>query len=921
MNDRDVEAKPGDNDQSKFDGRAHELPADQTSLSMPRQADVSRSNQARPWRPWRRSGAPAESAGSAQRAARSLAQKGRAASSGRLVAQAHPIDEPVSAEQARPSTAPAATPLRLSAPHPRSRVRSERRSLGRSLGLGRLAALRSVSLRPEAGWARPRVRLGRPSLRTGFGIAGLTCTVAVVAALLVALPSHPVVAPSTGSIYGISWHKAATPPFAKLDFGPHFTTLDNELLMLGTAGSTTTVWATSDGSNWTQRSVSGSFGTGTRRFVAQGLADDGQGGLVAVGNSLGSTATDVTATAWHSRDGTTWTQMAVDSAAGQEMIAGVASRPGAAVTAGNGVAWLSTDGISWSAEILPGAVTSTGSYTPRAVGSWNGGFVIVGLWNGTGTTRSTAWYSPNGVEWTQAKTSLDGFDVAGIAGLDGTIVAVGSDLSPTAPGLAASWSSTDGSTWTKTTAPSDLTTVQMDGVARVGDSLIAFGAPPASTANSAASPGPTLSGSTPQPVAAEVIWVTEDGLTWLPLTNASAPLYRAHMASIGSLVVMIGGSSGNVGTIGGNLVLGPSRPPASKSPAPANFALTVDVGNTPMISDVTKDFTLGPVANSKDRFYVFATGPTGTSIFSSPNGSLWSQEAGPDDLTASGVTGRPVVLQAIPDGKGGIVAIGKITNSSGNNGMIWHMTTAGKWSQAQFQDDAPPEFSSITSGAGLYIVSTDVAGGSPIMYSTDGETWQAGSIAVGDGFALTVANYRYGYVAVGTDPKRQGATTAWTSPDGRTWTLRTDWKLPANVTALFGMGNSLVAAARTAVPASSASPSAKPTPTPAVAVNSTTWWWSATGVVWQQSGLKTSGGDWAIVNNELLVINPPAKLPGTWSSWNSADGLNWHRLTSNTISFAGSATCTIASNGSQIVVVGWEGPGALKDYLGRFASN
>jgi len=252
--------------------------------------------------------------------------------------------------------------------------------------------------------------------------------------------------------------------------------------------------------------------------------------------------------------------------------------------------------------------------------------------------------------------------------------------------------------------------------------------------------------------------------------------------------------------------------------------------------------------------------------------------------------------------------------------MIWHMTVAGKWSQAQFQDDAPPEFSSITGSQGLYVVSTDVAGGSPVMYSTDGDTWQAGSIAVGNGFALTVANYRYGFVAVGTDPKRQGATTAWTSPDGRTWTLRTDWKLPANVTALFGMGNSLVATARTAVPASSVSPSAKPTPTPAVPVNSTTWWWSATGPVWQKSGLQTSGGDWEIVNNELLVINPPAKLPGSWTPWSSSDGLTWHQLSSNTISFASSAACTIASNGSQIVIVGWESPGSLKDYLGQFAS-
>ena len=44
-----------------------------------------------------------------------------------------------------------------------------------------------------------------------------------------------------------------------------------------------------------------------------------------------------------------------------------------------------------------------------------------------------------------------------------------------------------------------------------------------------------------------------------------------------------------------------------------------------MIADVTKDFTLGPVTTSNDRFVIFVTGPTGTSVFSSPDGSLWSR--------------------------------------------------------------------------------------------------------------------------------------------------------------------------------------------------------------------------------------------------------------------------------------------------------
>ncbi|HEY1169622.1 MAG TPA: hypothetical protein VGE81_11690 [Candidatus Limnocylindrales bacterium] len=927
MNDRDVEAQPGDNYQPQTEGEPLERPAEATPLEtkpleIPPKADVARSDQARRARPSRPSATPAARDGTPAAPPPSGSGARR-----RSVVQARPIAEPGSAGQAHQVAAPTAEPTRLTAPHPLSQLRRETRGggPGRSFGLRGLGGLSGLIPRhPGAGpgGSRPgRPRLGRPSMRGVFAFAGLTATFAVVAALLVTLPTQPTSPSPTGSVYGITWHTATKPPTAKMDFGPFFTTLDNQLLMLGTTGTTTTVWASTDGSTWTQLSGSGAFAIGGRRFVAQGLSDDGQGGLVVIGNSLGSSPTDVIATAWHSRDGSTWTPMQVASGAGQEMIAGVASRPGAVVAAGNGVAWLSTDGLTWSPEILPGVSTATGTYMPRAVGSWNGGFVIIGLSSDTKTTRSAAWYSSTGRDWKLAGTSLDGFDVRGIAGLNGTIVAVGVDLSATAPGLAASWSSTDGNTWTKTTAPTDLSTVALDGVANVGGSLVAFGAPAPATTSAAASAGPTLPGSTPQPAAAEVVWVSDDGVNWIPIASAAAPLDHARMASIGTRVVMIGGSSSGLGLITGNLVMGPTRPPATESPPPAVFALKLQVGNTPMIVDVTKDFKLGPVTTSKDRFFTFATGPTGTSVFSSPDGSLWSRELTPDLLTASGVTGRPVILQAIPDGQGGIIAAGKVTNTSGDNGMIWHMTAAGAWTQAQFEDDAPPEFSSITAGPDGFVASSDVAGGSPIMYSTDGNTWQAGSIAVGNGFALSVATYRYGYVAVGTDPARKGATTAWTSPDGRTWTLRTDWHLPPNVTALFGTGTTLVAPANTAVAAApSSSPSAKPTPTPAAPVQSTTWWWSASGVVWQQSGLQTSVGDWAVVNGRILVLSAPAKSTGNWTAWSSSDGTSWQRPTSESITFAGSQTCAIASIGNRVVIVGWENAGALKDYFGQFDS-
>ena len=189
----------------------------------------------------------------------------------------------------------------------------------------------------------------------------------------------------------MTWKSATQPPTTRFDFGPYFTSTGGSLLMAGTTAGKTTVWSSSDGLGWSLVSQDGAFDMAGRRFVAQGMSDDGQGGLVIVGDGVGSTATDVTATVWRSHDGRAWNQAQVAAAQGQEMIGGVVARDGALVRRQRHRLVLVE-----RRQLDPVGVPAAQAFIPRAVGAFDGGFVIVALANGSSGVRSAVWYSADG---------------------------------------------------------------------------------------------------------------------------------------------------------------------------------------------------------------------------------------------------------------------------------------------------------------------------------------------------------------------------------------------------------------------------------------------------------------------------------------------------------------------------------------------
>ena len=175
--------------------------------------------------------------------------------------------------------------------------------------------------------------------------------------------------------------------------------------MMGSDGKTSTVWSSTDGSAWESIADASSFGAPGQRFVVLGFADDGNGGLIAVGDGF-TAGSKVAATAWRSRDGRTWSSATVDFPTNTEMI-GLAERPDQIVSAGNGVAWFSRDGSSWTLVALPNAT----GYIPRAVRAWANGFAIVAVSTGTDARHTKAWISSDGRNWNEAAAPLAGFAV------------------------------------------------------------------------------------------------------------------------------------------------------------------------------------------------------------------------------------------------------------------------------------------------------------------------------------------------------------------------------------------------------------------------------------------------------------------------------------------------------------------------------
>ena len=746
---------------------------------------------------------------------------------------------------------------------------------------------------------------------------GLTTVVAVVAGMVLLIPNRPVPPPQTGSLREVAFRAASKPPTGSFYYGPYFVSQGSRLLMMGSDGKTSTVWSSTDGSAWESIADASSFGAPGQRFVVLGFADDGNGGLIAVGDGF-TAGSKVAATAWRSRDGRTWSSATVDFPTNTEMI-GLAERPDQIVSAGNGVAWFSRDGSSWTLVALPNAT----GYIPRAVRAWANGFAIVAVSTGTDARHTKAWISSDGRNWNEAAAPLAGFAVQDLVAYGNGLVAVGSQIltpaetatpspspspsptpaptttgkvapkptpkptktaAPTPPAsgvtpspaptppptveVATSWISPDGFHWYRGNALPSRQSVALESVTQIFDSLVAISSEPDSVLGAPPSPGSSAS-----PVKPASLWTSDDGMTWKPMTTGASALTRGRLSPFGNGLVLAGvDSRGSLAVLAGEVTLGAPLPVIAVTPTPP-FSISLRAGPTPMVAGGAADDTLGPVIATNDRFLVFVNGKVGATVLSSTDGNAWSIDT------------RPTVLAGIAP-----AATTPTASSTGSPSATSSATPAAKPSVGT-SDATPSGVSEVTAaaadGTGGIVAVGSVSGAdqSAAIWHLAGTTWTAGTIT-GDAPASlgSVTVHEGEFVAAAnsdTGPRLlfSGDGSSWSAApisgaDGYSLTV-SSWSRGFVASGVNDAGKAAVwtsidgmtwISVNWKLPANTGVVYATRlglVTTSSGLTSNTSWWWSADGSSWHDSKLTTSGGCWGTLDSGFAAISAPAGAAAT----------------------------------------------------------
>jgi hypothetical protein len=228
-------------------------------------------------------------------------------------------------------------------------------------------------------------------------------------------------------------------------------------VIVGRVGNDAAAWSSTDGVTWQPADGGAAFVEAPETRMTAVLSTPSgfvAGGFAGISNQPGS------ARFWTSRDGRSWDRVPDGPAFADGRVASIVATAGGLVAVGatgpvgratGSAIWRSSDGLAWE-RVAGSPALSAGAMS----GITAGGPGLVAVGGSLDGTKAMAWLSTDGSSWRlapdQGTLTYHGLRITMAdvtAGADGTLVAVGHFLFGTQYGQGTTWTSTDGSAWTR----------------------------------------------------------------------------------------------------------------------------------------------------------------------------------------------------------------------------------------------------------------------------------------------------------------------------------------------------------------------------------------------------------------------------------------------------------------------------------------
>jgi hypothetical protein len=475
----------------------------------------------------------------------------------------------------------------------------------------------------------------------------------------------------------------------------------------------------------------------------------------------------------------------------------IAVGPDGWVAVGPNSIWTSKNGIDWTLSSATGMPMAAGD-TINALTRTANGFLAAGGNDG----KPVVWTSANGTTWQRTTPTLNGAtSITSAAGTSNAIVITSKTTA---------WRSTDGVNWTQVTVPQTDAKNAFTGVAQIANGFVIIrpGAARSQAIAYTSATGQTWTRSATIATAdgaALTLGQVSGGTTGAVLTGSADGFLIAFITSNGTnwtgtdpIGTTKQDTESGVALTTNNVAVATGATPFANARRQPLLALVGAQGTATHVTitgAVTNELTVNAIAASGGTQVAAGSADGFPAIWASANGgSSWTR-ATSAALNRAGIQR----LTSVADGNAGWVAVGGVVSGATAHPVVVTSADGTNWTAADNEgafDGGGETATSVAAGTSGYVVAGQQGGNAVAWFSKGLTGWQL--VALPDAAGATVSAVTAsgsGFVAVGTNA---GHPVAWISHNGVSWTSVTI-TLPAGATSgelgfVAANGDRLVAA-------------------------------------------------------------------------------------------------------------------------------